>query len=687
MADQPVSQGDHNQPADHPRTQPVPTTSSLTNIFSDEFALEPFQVVDGFRPSPPTDSASTSNTTQSLSSAPVRHSSSSSISISPTSPPLAAHSTTSSSSSSDQKVPPRSSRFSVGRNSFSLRHDGPTGHVTRRPLNPTSVPFDPSRSISNASSSTGIRAQSPFQANGGPSFPYALYPQQNTIPEGPTTGRGLNASIPIGFPGHMGAYQPQFSTPGEDLGDIVGPDGHTEQLPPYTRYPNGVAPNRQGLAGISPVSPPDSARSGNPFESAADSRADVLEPGSRLSTRSLVSNSSRAQMTLIEPNSSHGSTNGASGGIKEKVKEKGKRRLCGLPLWAVILCVTLLVILGALIGGLTGAFVGHKSAAKDLEEENGPPIPTAVISSTPTVTVTKIFDATPLGAPPSDLPVIPIGTFNLPISQPHRSTSQCLHDPLQVNAWSCQSADWRHTQISVLPPLSPRGMPLINLTYTGNISAPLYGTQSPRFPSPIPLSLVLDTDLPGYGPAHFFQTSFDKQVLVSDEMLAFDRRRQRARFISPRNANAYANPSYSTTIRTSLPTATAGTAIPPPATPWLCIWNNTLLEGFIYARQNSVLALSDPQFYPRVVKLEERRNPDTVGSPPYCLKMRVLYDGRLTPVTDGATGAPVVLTLDESRVPWKSSRKMEKKRSVGERRAIADSGYCHCEWILPGASG
>lgn len=164
--------------------------------------------------------------------------------------------------------PPRpSSTSKQGRNSFTLRHDGATAPVAAR--NPTPVFASgalPVRSASGSTDAAFVGAEMPYQEPAGPSHPYQTYAQGASLgrsmsaatastiqvpersyegPNGPTHPYGMypqntvvesdtssaqSAPVLVGFPGLNNSYRRRLGPDGEEVADIIGPDGHTEQL-------------------------------------------------------------------------------------------------------------------------------------------------------------------------------------------------------------------------------------------------------------------------------------------------------------------------------------------------------------------------------------------------------------------------------------------------------------------------
>ena len=181
-----------------------------------------------------------------------------------------------------------------------------------------------------------------------------MYPQ-NTVPEEEDVPP-VPLSIPLGFPGMGQAYQQQTRTTGNDIADIVGADGHIEELPPYTRYPDaGVT--KESMAHINV-----------PVAEQGANRFDI--PMSPQSTMERFSDNDVALNTAASR--SAGSESEKS--LKDRWKEKSRRRvLCGLPCWFLLLIIAAMILVGA-IGGVIGGVVGtnkqssaQASAAADRE--------------------------------------------------------------------------------------------------------------------------------------------------------------------------------------------------------------------------------------------------------------------------------------------------------------------------------
>lgn len=227
-----------------------------------------------------------------------------------------------------------------------------------------------------------------------------------------------------------------------------------------------------------------------------------------------------------------------------------------------------------------------------------------------------------------------------------------------------------------------------------------YGAQPPLLSQPEPMTLVTDSQDPERGPAWFFQTPYDKVVILEENQLTAP--------LSKRDADT--RHSFADYKRLGV--------TQPGDKPWFCYWNGTLLEAYIYvnltsssAGQTSATASSagplptstgsstststnvsseygDPtwsQGYPKVVKVEERRIPDQ-STPPYCIQNIIAANGTATPYLN-STNQPTILYLNES-VPNSVSPISDKRALLDPLRprepsilSKSSSACCGCVWL------
>lgn len=389
--------------------------SNNPNVFSDDFALETFEVADGF---PHTNQDNDSSRR-------VSHA----ANVSEPSPrPGNLDGNIRNTFDASRRDIGSQKRYGFDRHiSTSSRQDG-MRQIPRR-LGRASIASDgtaPSRSISTASSAMVPRTQSPYQGATGPSQPYGMYPQdigvartgsttttstvrvrersytgpsgptqpygsypQNTVPEDEAgVGPAINRPVPIGFPGRSLDYHRRLGPDTEDADDIIGPDGYTEQLPPYTRYPENL-PLKVGAIGPASTVGARRERSGsssnetliNPFQSRESvpqpleqdpgmERSPVAQdPGmERFHTSNTSSPHTVRSHTFLPPEPLQKDKEET---FSNRVKEKGRKKICCgvIPLWLV---AGLVLILVAVIAGIIGGVLGHARGERQADEDKLP---------------------------------------------------------------------------------------------------------------------------------------------------------------------------------------------------------------------------------------------------------------------------------------------------------------------------
>ncbi|KAF2425232.1 hypothetical protein EJ08DRAFT_700461 [Tothia fuscella] len=431
---------------------------------------------------------------------------------------------------------------------------------------------------------SALRLQPSLHTPAHPAHPYGLY-QQNTLPVGEDEEISpLEPAIPIGLPGRSTNFHRHIGPDGEEQ-YILGPDGHTEQLPPYSKYPDqssekiGFAAAGAPMASSSPQPQPqqpfpqDWPLQAPSHQSPTRSLEDVISPAiisEPETTPSLLERRPTSDMPTPESSrSSVISKQDEKKPWKEKSwKERRRTRVCAgrIPVWALLTFATcvlfLVIILGGVIGGLLTAEKGEKEP--------------------PTVTVTNtqsMFDAS-LIPTPTGMPPLPTGRFYLPLGVPQEQQKNCLISADQFNAWSCNVppapmiVDVRQPGFSIMkmwgvgPPTAADGKrPRFNYTY---------GAQPPRIQPMQRLYWVSDIEEPARGPALHFQTNYDKLVILDPSQFSTARKR---------SAYGYGNTEPPSSppgrLRHRFELLTTGDQ------PWFCYWNQTSIEGFVYMQQNS----------------------------------------------------------------------------------------------------
>ena len=353
------------EPRDLRRTS---ASNSNPDVFSDDYAIDMPPVSDGFRPRSPRGTSNEPTSSPRPLSLP-RPIGRRSVALQPSPSP-----------GEDSSKRPRIVRSSTSglepRNSFSLRHDAQNSDMPRRiPSVASSVSFDvirrPLSNISNTpnhpftpfSQSTAqtrtlpaSTARNSVRSPNGlhrPQHPYGMYPQ-GTVAETDALENSTDITN-VGFPGLRQQYTRRLGPEGEEADDIIGPDGHTEQLPPYTRYPAAQdadpLPRKESFAPAPPADAGSSSSAEPPRTGVSDATAhdQLLPDGSR--TPGAAPLTSPASSTVVGDSSDN-----------EKWVDKSKKRTCGgkMPKWAVILLIVLAIVVAAVVGGVVGKIVGKQ---------------------------------------------------------------------------------------------------------------------------------------------------------------------------------------------------------------------------------------------------------------------------------------------------------------------------------------
>lgn len=687
------------------------------------------------------------------------------------SPEAPVPSTIASSEPGSMPSPIRPNRSSIskaprGRDSLTLRHDGAMGHVVDSSAGPSLArsstasseapyltndgPYQgptapshayqmysqgtrPARTTSIATTATALTTRPESEYNGprGPSHPYSMYPQ---IPVEEAPAQPVVPAIPVGFTTSPDPYQRRLGPEGEELAGIIGPDGHTEELPPYTRYPDehyarkvratGTDSEQAGeSAGVAAVGVPVTTlaaiptRSSNTISGAGgiglaarnpefDARSfeDAASPASRHSSRSFT-------------NESHHEINTAAAAVSEKPQlgkwqRLAKKKACGVvPYWALGLTFTAVLIVLIIVAAVVGSLISNA-------RHRGPPksaTATNFQDSVPTVTIT--FDATPIPTP-SDLPALAQGTYGLPLNL-NQAPNTCFNNTAQTAAWSCQIAFQQAMALNLVitrnaPQLGRDGTYdvslLTNYTNTPNGADDddtnlMYGASAPYITPAMNMELVNDTFDLDRGPAWFRMLPYNKTVVVAEDLLSVTAAKKVRQ-------NPGGPPSVGNFQRKGV--AQTGDK------PWICTWPDTFVEMFIYAEQNSsyaaqstatittapvatptstgtgsaagtgtatgsttaatstggteVITMQHLSAYPRAVKVKERRVNDSPRA--FCYQVEVQSDNSTMPVTD-SNGNVIYLEIDEIE----QSNGMDKRDGLSPRDSDGDMSDCGCMWF------
>jgi hypothetical protein len=621
-----------------------------------------------------------------------------------------------------------------------------------------------------------------------PTHPYAMYSQSGIVdeesPEEPVRHQQppvppVQAAIPVGFPGLNNGYHRVLGPDGEEQ-DIIGPDGHTEQLPPYSQYPD-EGPTKASLAAAasasrivpaplqvdaedpsiflqhedpfntppSPVSPLSATSFSAPAAPAAPLLPPVIParlPPQRPETQTghvapAHSTSVQSNTVPAEPSdSSSASLLATENGFSEKAEPAAakvkwrKRKLWGkVPVGVALVVLILILVFAVALGAAIGTVVAKKHGGKDQGDHDGPhdqPQPQVTGRNS------SLFDAVPIPTPVGLSP-LPTGPFALPLGIPQESNPGCLTQANQYSAWSCKMT-FAPLVLTINDTLiSGEFMQVASMERGPSVpnGAILYGLQTPDLDLK-PMELVLDLDYKAYGPAYHFSARYDKLVILPPEELNF------GSGLTKRQSEKFRQRFE----------------VKPGDSPWYCYWNHTYIEGYIYAEDNSTAASltsfptqwpmvtstvsgkdvivaptaitvtvsgsdttsgspqtmpatitstpsslpspvaardapsdtsSPPRMppYPRIVKIEERRLPDSPQ--PYCQQMVLLDNGEITSAPS-PNDSPIRIWLQESDPGYDeyatetsiASGRDKRQLSLPKERRSDPSDACHCQWMF-----
>ncbi|KAL8768647.1 MAG: hypothetical protein Q9209_005206 [Squamulea sp. 1 TL-2023] len=568
-----------------------------------------------------------------------------------------------------------------------------------------------SRTPSMATTSTVRPRERSYVGSSRPAQPYGMYPQ-NTVPEDNIGSmQSLHPPIPAGFPGRSYEYRRRLGPDAEDVDDLIGPDGYTEQLPPYTRYPDDIPP-KEGVPGPASNLSVEHGEPGrseevlmNPFQS----RESLQQPPESI-LQDIEQHHRSTDATAAA--SSEPLQQDEGGNFKERVKEQSRKRICcgRVPLWVVAVLVLLMIaVLAGTIGGVVGNARGEQHPPPTpTPKHRRPASPAAQSTIIATITTTSLVDATPLVSTPTNLPTLPTGSFFVPLRNLSISHNSCLQSFSM--AWEC--ADEQDLKLD----LSVPGSISVSPRFPTQNNQVRFGPQLPQLDQPIALKLMGDREGMDKGPAWWFQQPYTKVVVVrAADFKAYGGAKDK-RWLETRHAR---KERRQTVARVT-------------SKPWFCYWNNTILEGFIYVTQNfsgqyqpvssdyaassrpladleapassyesdSFAAYSpfpsgsaeslrkrtmvDPTqlaAYSKDIKIEERRAPDTDPAP-YCVHMQIMNDGTASAIND-ESGSPVTIQLLETASTYNSGadqpdKQKERRASFWERDP--STGKCECEW-------
>ncbi|KAB8338705.1 hypothetical protein FH972_021650 [Carpinus fangiana] len=490
-------------------------------------------------------------------------------------------------------------RKSMGSNTASASPDN-TNNNTNATASRTagtyvgSSPSSARRSPSDASTHSFARSQSPLSAANGPSHPYTMYPQSLGVSRSasvvtastvrsPAPGRGPThpytlypqnvaedsseepSSILVGFPGHNSDFRQRMGPEGE-IQDIIGPDGHSEQLPPYTRYPEESAAK---VAAAQPLLP-------SIGEGSTESPS---SPDHALLFPRRPHNFDESRPEPVEEMRRRGGHEQPSYAGSERMwkemswREKRQQKVLGVPLWLFLMIMLAITIFAAVSGGVIGGILGRHQATDESEEEKKYPSDVKQSPVAEVTVTTTMIDAAEVTVTPTSLAPLPTGFFKVDVGEQTSTSQNCLPQQDQRRAWSCSLNP--DTFIFEVGFNKSTGLPYLSMETFFNSTVPQYGAQPPQAYGQT-LKLASDMNNADWGLAYQFQILYDKLVVVDGSYLSSNPSNNKRGFdfsVPP--------PSY------------ARKQVAREDQPWFCYWNQTLLEGFIYVENDTMAAAAE----------------------------------------------------------------------------------------------
>jgi hypothetical protein len=466
--------------------------------------------------------------------------------------------------------------------------------------------------------------------------------QQTTFEE-PEEIETVPQPVPVGYYGRQNVqFQRRTGPEGEELA-VAGPDGHLEELPPYTRYPTaGPIQTKVAHATNEPVSPVSSVGGPStsttpvvqfpthsatsspmiPFPTLSQHASPLIRQESIPMTpltrqqshqgtpiiaqqsyqgtpiiaqqsfqdiplSSLHANPNPIAVNTENGNSSRGSgnprglTSSTSSLAEAKPDEtgKGKRRRKQRYVCGVIPLWAILLV--GFIAIFLAIIAGGVIGGL-LSQQKGKTKDPKKDSNQPVTVVAgqaSMWDAQMI-PPPTNIPPLPTGTFFFPLGAAEEQQRNCLESGKDSLAWAC----------NVLPTNLLLQFSRSGNYYTAKIVAPpmpnvpdgiSYGPQPPRVQPPQKMVWVQDLTDSSRGPALHFQTVYDKIVILESEMFSTGVTKM-AHTIW---ARSFDNVTEDSPLRKRHDPSGHALANTPGETPWYCYWNSTFIEGFIYVNQ------------------------------------------------------------------------------------------------------
>ncbi|KAF2113950.1 hypothetical protein BDV96DRAFT_105550 [Lophiotrema nucula] len=251
---------------------------------------------------------------------------------------------------------------------------------------------------------------------------------------------------------------------------------------------------------------------------------------------------------------------------------------------------------------------------------------------------------------------IKVGTYAFKVKESQHD-SECLAREDETAAWTCDPK--RMLRFS----LSHASDGQANATYASidlKDNLTFWGAQGPNI-NQVLLNPAIDPENPANGMAYHFLTTYNRTVVLKEGEIG--------------------------DVLTQTTPEMNKTYVKDGERLWLCAFEQTEVEGYIYVSQSAqranqtVPSNQDPNFIgmnflPYFLKLREMR---TRESPqPYCTKMQ-MQNGTMVPAMNG--GSVQVLQLHETHVEPQHVRRDMMGWARQQRRQTTTPWCCRCQWL------
>ncbi|KAG5935372.1 hypothetical protein E4U53_000445 [Claviceps sorghi] len=655
--------------------------NSIRQSQDDDYDFAAHAVADGFRPSPSPPATESSTSLPS----PTRLDSSQFSDPSPSTASSAAATPPKGASNSRPSLSASKPRHRL-HDSLTLRNDGlsstrngqsssasPSPHPASQypgaaqPSHPYQL--YPQRTYSSATASTEpLSNVEAYAGPRGPTHPYALYTQNTTTPDDAS-----QQPIPVGFNGMGNGYRRQLGPDGEEAGDLIGPLGHMEELPPYTRYPDEAYVPKPATEIVPGTPTPPDVSATRPAASTTPPPAQTI-PGAGgigLATRNpefssteddLPSAPQRTSSVRSVPSvESYHQLNGAARNVAEKPAQgkwerRAKKKIWGVvPYWAICLLLSGIVIMGIVMGTVVGTIVTRQRGSSSSKDKSS--------GQKQLLSNIQFLQDRPRSLPPLDT-----GCYALPPMEKYQVPKACIKDSSQSPAWSCDMPfRWYSMNVSNVHDAPETSNYALSLApFDPKASRYIWGSQPPTIPESQRLYLVKDMAEKNRGPAWYLEVEYNKTVILREDQLQ----------APPTSSGIPARPGperrHWGPLSSPIPGfdksrfSRKGVAAGSGDKPWICTWPNVKLEVFIYPNQTlssvKTTSTAEPaptsttssdappltnykEPYPKLVKFVERR-PD--NSPAATCTQYVILDGGRDKVPNyDENHRPITLKISE----------------------------------------